>query len=326
MLARALLIPACVLLASGVERIARMTASEQELCSALVDAAAPRPETRAALASLAAGAEPAAAFAQGCLAMADERWDLAQRHFERALKAQEGSAVYHFWLARALGEQAERANLLRQASLARRTRAHLERAVQLDPENLDARAGLMQFHQRAPAIVGGNREKAREQATEIRKRNPYRGGLLLASLDRSAGNHATAIAEYERLVAQYPDSIQPKLSVASLHGERKQWDAAFTTLDRLLVAHPTARAAHYAVGRMAAESGQQLARGEAALRRYLAGPPPTAAEPTFANAHWRLGMILEHRGERALARASYDSALRLDPRHEAARKAVERVR
>lgn len=60
-------------------------------------------------------------------------------------------------------------------------RAALERAIALDPDNLDARTTLLQFLLQAPGFVGGSRDGAREQAREIERRDPQRG--LLARLD-----------------------------------------------------------------------------------------------------------------------------------------------
>jgi tetratricopeptide (TPR) repeat protein len=60
-------------------------------------------------------------------------------------------------------------------------RAALERAIALDPDNLDARTTLLQFLLQAPDFVGGSKDGAREQAREIERRDPQRG--LLARLD-----------------------------------------------------------------------------------------------------------------------------------------------
>jgi uncharacterized protein HemY len=69
------------------------------------------PEARPRVQAVAAGAGAAAAFAQGCLRMADRRFDEAADAFERAAKQQQGSAVYHFWLGQAYGAQAQQANV-----------------------------------------------------------------------------------------------------------------------------------------------------------------------------------------------------------------------
>jgi tetratricopeptide (TPR) repeat protein len=131
--------------------------------------------------------------------MADRRFDEAADAFERAAKQQQGSAVYHFWLGQAYGAQAQQANVLRQPSLARRTKQEFERAVQLDPDYLDARAGLMQFYLLAPGLMGGSVDKAREQAAEVRRRDPYRGAFLAASIAQRQKDVAGAMREYQAI-------------------------------------------------------------------------------------------------------------------------------
>jgi tetratricopeptide (TPR) repeat protein len=283
------------------------------------------PDARPRVQAVAAGSGAAAAFAQGCLQMADGRFDRAGDAFERAAKQQDGNAVYHFWLGQAYGAQAQRANVLRQASLARRTKQAFDRAVQLDPDYLEARAGLVQFYLLAPGVMGGSVDKAREQAGEVRRRNPYRGAFLAASIAQRQKDAAGALREYQALVAQYPDSVAPWSALATLHGQRKEWEQAWSVVDRMLKAMPESMVAHYAVGRLAAESGQRLDRGAAALERYLAYQPKPG-EPSRAGAHWRLGAVREAQGQREVARGEYQAALRLDPKLRGAREALDRLR
>ena len=296
---------------------------EAVLCERVGDSR--HPEARPRVQSVAAGAGAAAAFAQGCLRMADRRFDEAADAFERAAKQQQGSAVYHFWLGQAYGAQAQQANVLRQPSLARRTKQEFERAVQLDPDYLDARAGLMQFYLLAPGLMGGSVDKAREQAAEVRRRDPYRGAFLAASIAQRQKDVAGAMREYQAILVQYPDSVAPWLALATLHAQRKEWEQAWGVVDRMVKALPEGMVGQYAVGRVAAESGQRLDRGAAALARYLAYRPKPG-EPSLASAHWRLGAVREAQGQREAARAEYEAALRLDPKLRGAREALDRLR
>jgi tetratricopeptide (TPR) repeat protein len=284
------------------------------------------PQARAQVQAAAQESGDAATFAQGCLAMADEKWDAAARAFERAVNEDGRSAVYHFWLGRAYGEQAQRANMLKQASLARKTKSAFDRAVQLDPDYLDAREGLMQYYLLAPGIMGGSVDKAREQANEVRKRNAYRGGLLAARIAAREKDWGAAAREYQQLATQYADSAAPWSALVLLHAQQQRWDEAFRSVDRWIAAQPGAMAAQYALGRTAAESGDHLDRGEQALRRYLGGYTPKPGEPSLGAAHWRLGMIHERRGQRDAARAEYQTAVSLDPKLKQARDALAKVK
>ena len=52
---------------------------------------------------------------------------------------------------------------------------HLEKAVEIDPDSVEARFALMEYYLQAPALVGGDITKAKAQAEEIAKRNTAEG-------------------------------------------------------------------------------------------------------------------------------------------------------
>jgi len=114
--------------------------------------------------------DPAGLFYLGRIAFAEEHYEEAAAWFEKAVRLGDGNSDYHLWLGRAYGHQAERASVLRQPLLARKVKEHFEKAVALNPENLAARYDLMEYYLRAPRLLGGGQEKAREQAEEIAKR------------------------------------------------------------------------------------------------------------------------------------------------------------
>lgn len=72
----------------------------------------------------------------------------------------------------------------------------MERAVALDPGDLDARDGLMRFYAKAPWPLG-DPEKALLQAAEIAKRDPKRGAsayLAIAAVFEKAGRRQLALS------------------------------------------------------------------------------------------------------------------------------------
>jgi tetratricopeptide (TPR) repeat protein len=158
-------------------------------------------------------------------------------------------------------------------------------------------------------------------AERIRAEQPYAGALLLGAAHQEANRLAEAERWFGEAVRLAPDSMAPLRGLASVHAAGKRWDAAFAALDRLLAREPGDASALYNTGRVAALSGLRLESGERALRAYLARPH-RADLPSHAAAHWRLGMILEARGDFAGARREYGSALRLEPQHADAQAAL----
>ncbi len=83
-------------------------------------------------------------------------------------------------------------------TFATRGRSAMEKAIALDPNNLDARQGLMQFYARAPWPLGSG-ARARTQADEILRRDPARGlraFLVLGRALEKAGNREGARDAY----------------------------------------------------------------------------------------------------------------------------------
>jgi tetratricopeptide (TPR) repeat protein len=99
---------------------------------------------------------------------------------DKAVAENPHSANAHYFLGVAYGRLAEKASIFRQAALARHTRDEFERAVRLDPNNLEARFALVQYYTMAPGFLGGSRQKALQEAEQIRERNATAGDEALA--------------------------------------------------------------------------------------------------------------------------------------------------
>ncbi len=113
---------------------------------------------------------PVGAFYLGRCAFEEQLYDRAIEWFAKAVELDEANSDFHLWLGRAHGHQAQRSNVLRQPFLALKVKEHFERAVELNPDNLAARADLQEYYEKAPSFLGGSADKARQQAQEIAKR------------------------------------------------------------------------------------------------------------------------------------------------------------
>jgi len=156
-----------------------------------------------ALATSAPG-DGAPAFYLGRIALQENDTDEGIRQFERCISLDEKNAECHAWLGNALGMTAQRTNKFKLPFLVKRTKKEFDRAVELDPANLDGRMGEMQYYLFAPSVFGGSTDKAREQAAEIDRRDKLRGAMahgLIADHEKDA---KTAEAAYQRAIAAAP--------------------------------------------------------------------------------------------------------------------------
>jgi tetratricopeptide (TPR) repeat protein len=242
----------------------------------------------------------------GRVLLADGEADRSVEWLEKSVALEESNAEYHLWLGRAYGARAIRASVLKQPALARKVKKEFERASQLDPDNLEARFGLIEYYLRAPAIMGGSRKKADEQAQEIRRRNALQGYRAFGRIAEHEKDFDKALSEYARAADEFAGQAEPSYWIGALHARKKEY------------------AACYEIGSVAALSGQNLERGEECLKLYLQHDP-LPDEPTPASAHYRLGLLYEKKGSRDLARREYSAALELEPFFPEAREALKKI-
>jgi tetratricopeptide (TPR) repeat protein len=273
--------------------------------------------------------------AEDTAALYNQAQDLVRRQqyaaaiplLEKCIAAQPSSSKFHQWLGRALGLQAAQNGITSSVMSIRKVKAELEKAIALDATNLQARNDLAILYRAVPGILGGSNAKAAEQVAEIRKSDP----ALAAQID---GDFLAGEKKYEAALATYNESMRLNPANPMIHArislvyqQKKEWEKAFTALDRGLAIDANHPFLLYQVGRIAALSGQQLERGEKSLRTYLAMPVREELEnPSFAAAHFRLGCILERKGNTAGARTEYETALSLNPKEKPAQEALAKLK
>ena len=251
------------------------------------------PDARAAFEAITArdARNAEARYYLGVLAQKRNDTDEAVRRLEEATALDPTKSAYFTELGGAYGTAAGHAGLFAKVGFAQKCQAALARAVELDPNNLEARNGLVSFYRSAPTFVGGGMSKAYAEAEEIRRRNPIVGASVLGQLYLAEQKFEPAFTLYEETLKTAPDHY-------------------------LLL---------YAIGRAAAQTGLHLDRGEEVLHRCLA-LKPGPGEPGHAPVQWRLGNIAEKRGDTPAARAAYAAALKEDPDFTQARDALAKLK
>lgn len=280
---------------------------------------------RATMQKVAVGTTPVAHFAAGCMSVMSAAWDSAARHFDAAAKGNPRSSAAFLWVGNITQQLARIGDVQTKVRLAPAIRDAYTKAIALDGTNIDAREGLMQYLLAAPAPLGGDKAKAAEQAAAIARINAFRGlGANLAVAAASSDKPAV-----ERLLlgatTQFPDSIIGWANLSAMQADAGRPAEAFATITRWQARGTHPMFALFSIGRTAAVSGQQLVRGEQALKEYLRGPRGPN-DPPLANANFRLGQIYEKQNRKAEARAAYQAALRTNPTFREASLALDRVK
>ena len=233
---------------------------------------------------------------------------------EKAVKFAPNNSQSHFWLGNAYGSRVGQVGMFSQMSMAPKIRDAFDRAVVLDPNNLDAREGLLQFYLQAPSVVGGkDKDKTKLQANEIAKRDVARGHLARAQIFMAEKNTAAALKSYEAAYAAKPTDRNIRVALGLGYQMTERWNDAFKHFRTWIAQDADAGPAWYQIGRTSALSGLQLEEGIAALQKYI-GMPHAANDPQNKNAYHRLGQLYAKAGKKAEAKAALQAALKLDPK------------
>jgi tetratricopeptide (TPR) repeat protein len=270
-----------------------------------------------------ASAEAKTAFDRGRAAHNAGKTDEAVSAFEQAVAFDPTSSLYHLWLGHAYSRQLSSAGFLRKPFIARRSGEAYNVAVKLDPSSIEAAEARLDFFLGAPAIVGGGIDKARAEAARISALDAYRGAMAEARIAEHEKEWPKAERLYRSLIAEYPERSAAVDALVTILQNAERFGEAFSIVDDRLARLPDEASSLYNLGRLSAVSGQHLARGESAMRRFLTLTGADAVRQS--NAHYRLGMIKEKTGDVQAAAVEYRAAVDLYPRHEPAATALKRI-
>jgi tetratricopeptide (TPR) repeat protein len=261
---------------------------------------------------------------QGRAAMNRNDADAAATLLEKAVAQNPKSAEAHYLLGTAYGSQAQKASIFGQASLAGKTKDEFAKAVELDPNHLEARSGLVQFYVMAPGIMGGSYDKAFAQVEEIKKRDPLMAHRSAAFIYSHQKKTEEAKNEYFAEVKEFPKSPRAHVDLGLFYASEKNYKAAADEYGSALKIDPAFMPTYFRLGQLSVQSTADYARGEDALRKYLAYAPKET-EPPLARAHYWLGQIFEKQGKKAEAKASFATSLKLNPNQKDVAEALKRV-
>jgi tetratricopeptide (TPR) repeat protein len=208
-------------------------------------------------------------------------YDEAVNHAETAVRLAPQHAEYNRWLGRAYGAKAEESHSF---FLARKVKQAFEAAVRLAPLNIAARRDLMQYCVEAPWIVGGDKDKAKQQIEAITAIDPVEGRLARAAYLTAEKQWKTAENEYVAMLDQHPAHIDPYMEAAGFFADRKNT----TALERTVEAASRVDARDPRVGYYRAVTfilkGTDRPAAEKLLQSYIASVPEKSDYPSHKSA------------------------------------------
>ena len=203
-------------------------------------------------------------------------------------------------------------------------KAELERAIELDPEDTEARTMLVLYFIAAPRPIG-DPDRALEVSREIEARDPAAGKRLRAICHQERKELDEAIALCREGIAEFPEDGRFHVTLADIFQEQELFEEAL--LEYREAREGEEDEAHwrslYAEARMRVIHELEPARAIELLEEFIAAEPRAEMMPEPAHAWRRKGNALEQLGRTEEARAAYEESLRLKPGLESAAEDLE---
>lgn len=271
-----------------------------------------------------------------------EDWRQSVRLGERAIELMPDNAMAHHQYAIALRVRMTQISKMRAIFSLGEYREALDRAIELDPGNVEARTERIGYLINAPGFAGGDREQGAREIGELIEIDWRMGMHMKAELKIIEDRPEEAISIFEQMLSRNPQDLQAHLDLGLLLQDLKRHQAAASSFGRIIeINDSTTPDPAQAVNRAETETtimlnallGRATSRAAGSfeldgasvdLERYVSveGPLPTGL-PSRSEAWLSLGDVNRGLGRLTEARSAYSKALDLDPDNKRAKQRLK---
>jgi tetratricopeptide (TPR) repeat protein len=208
------------------------------------------------------------------------------------------------------------------------------KAVELKPDSIKYRKGLMQFHTSAPDIAGGDLEIAKVQIEKLRQLDPKVGLEAEINYELSQDNVALADTLLQRAKHTYNDIPDFFFQAGMLQQRKENYQAAFEELTRAISKNADTREsvvakynALYQLGRASVLGETNIDAGIMALKQYLSEAPDLDGLSPKPWAEFRLANLMVLNSQKLEAKTIYLRLAKADNKELAkqAKKAAKKI-
>ena len=214
----------------------------------------------------------------------------ATEALEKAVALEPGNSGFHLWLGRAYGRRAETSSMISAPGLANKARQSFERAVQLNPVNLEAQSDLFEYYLEAPGFLGGGTDKASATAAQIARISPAEGCWAQAKLAEKRKDFSRAEAQLRRAVEIAPHKIEPLIDLASLLTRQGRYQDADLSLAKAGQIDPHSAKLMFAKADIYIKGKRNLSVARELLKQYMSSAL-TPEDPPRADAQKLLKQV-----------------------------------
>lgn len=242
----------------------------------------------------------------GDIAGYSKEWDTALSYYKDLVADDESNANYHFKYGSALGMKAMTVSRLRAFTFISEIKYHLERAIELNRQHIEARWALIELYIQLPVFFGGSEKKAISYASELEAISKVDGYLALGhiaefykKIEDAEYNYKKAIEvggsphTYEKLINLYEKNDYPQKAI----------EIASTSIRIHKHNH-----LNYRIGEISAQYNLDSQIGIDSLSEFLANH---SIKDNISKkwAYYRLAQIYKNLGEKEIALTWINKAL-----------------
>lgn len=234
------------------------------------------------------------------------RYEEAAKLGEQCVAAHPQVAACHLTLGNALGAKAVANGIMSALGYAGTIRDAFKKAVELDPNNIEARMALMSYYLQAPAIVGGGSGKAKTLAAQTAAVNPEAGKLMQARIELNDDKFGAAETTVLAMPASANEAVADGqrdllVSLGNEHLKAKRYADGERVLREAIKRFPDSASAPYVLARVQQEQGKH--------RDALAGFEQALAKDPRGATWYRIAQSQQALGDKAKAINAYERAL-----------------
>ena len=131
----------------------------------------------------------------------NKSWDKAMSYYGKLKSLNPSNANYHYKYGGCLGMKAKESNKFKALGMIDDIKGSFEKAIQLNPNHIEARWALIELYLQLPGIVGGSERKADKYASELLKISPVDGYLAKGHIAEYFNRFKEAEKQYNKAIA-----------------------------------------------------------------------------------------------------------------------------
>tara|TARA_R110002167_G_scaffold26720_2_gene91842 strand:- start:2047 stop:3036 length:990 start_codon:yes stop_codon:yes gene_type:complete len=241
----------------------------------------------------------------------DSDLDEAEEWIEKAIEVKSDDAEIHYVRGAIMGRQAS-GSIFSALSYAGKSVDSFTKAVELEPDSIKYRKGLMQFHTSAPSIAGGDLDIAKVQVEKIKLLDPKAGLEAEINYELSQDNDALAEDLLRQAKQTYKDIPEFFFQSGMYQQQQENFQAAFQEFTLAISKNADTEEsvaakylAMYQLGKTSVLGETNIEAGIKALQQYISEAPDLDGMSPKPWAEFRLANLMALNAQKSEAKAIY---------------------